>query len=476
MADPRGFMKFSREGAKLRAPGERQKDFSEAYLPMAGPQLKAQATRCMTCGVPFCHQGCPLGNPIPEFNDLVQQERWHEAYLELSRTNPFPEFTGKVCPAPCEDACVLAYNDKPVTIKSIELAVIERAFEEGWVTPPKPTNKTNWRVAVVGSGPAGLAAATSLCESGHSVTVFEKSDRLGGLLRYGVPDYKMQKAYIDRRIENLVSAGVEFHVNCEIGRDRTIHELQSTFDAVILCVGALKARDLVIPGRELDGVRLAMDYLTAQNMATAGDPLPDHFNAAGKNVVILGGGDTGADCYGTTIRQGAKSVVQLNHYPNQGEYSPLREWPNYEGFKHSFVYDEGGTREWGVQAVAFKGDGKVEGVEMYKVWLQGRLRVPVPNSLRVVPAEMVLLAIGFEGSELGVLGMGSDGATLSTGKDYQTDTAGVFAAGDARRGASLIVWAIAEGLNCARAVDRYLQGSSRLHQSYAEVAWRGLGR
>lgn len=475
MSDPRGFLNYSRSKAPYRPIKERIKDFSEALLPMAQDQIKVQATRCMNCGVPFCHQGCPLGNPIPEFNDLVQQGRWREAYEELSRTNPFPEFTGKVCPAPCEDACVLAATDKAVTIKSVELAIIEEAFRQGWVKPPLPVRESGFRVAVVGSGPAGLAAAHQLRSVGHGVTVFERSDRLGGLLRYGVPDYKMDKTLIDRRIDLLAEAGVEFKTEVNVGTDPTLSQLRAEFDSVILCIGALAARDLEIPGRHLDGVHFAMDYLTAQNQACAGDPLPDKFNAAGKNVVILGGGDTGADCYGTAIRQGAKAVYQLIHYPEpDAENSP--EWPKSELLKSSFVHEEGGERLYNAQAVAFKGEGRVESVDVYQVWITGRLKVPVPNSVKEVPADLVLLAIGFEGAELAGLGVGSDGGRLSPERGYETRIPGVFSAGDVRKGASLIVWAIADGLNAAKAVDRSLTGESGLWESYSEPTWSGLAR
>ncbi len=475
MSDPRGFLVYSRSGASYRPVKERILDFKEAQLPMAQDQVKVQATRCMNCGVPFCHQGCPLGNPIPEFNDLVQQGRWQEAYEELSRTNPFPEFTGKVCPAPCEDACVLAANDKAVTIKSVELAVIEEAFRKGWVLPPSPKAETGFHVAVIGSGPAGLAAAHQLRSVGHRVTLFERSDRLGGLLRYGVPDYKMDKSLVDRRIALLAAAGVEFRTKVNVGKDPSLSDLRAQFDAVILCVGALSARSLEIPGRELAGVHFAMDYLTAQNQACAGDPLPTQFNAAGKNVVILGGGDTGADCYGTAIRQGAKKVYQLIHYP-EPETERSLEWPKSEMLKSSFVHDEGGERLYNAQAVAFKGEGKVESVDVYQVWITGRLKVPVPNSVKEIPADLVLLAIGFEGAELAGLGMGADGGRLVPARGYETNIPGVFSAGDVRKGASLIVWAIADGLNAAKAVDRSLRGESGLWESYSQPAWSGLAR
>ena len=407
---------------------ERTSDFREAYLPLTEQTLQDQARRCMSCGVPFCHEGCPLGNPIPEFNDLVQQGRWREAYRELSRTNPFPEFTGKACPAPCEDACVLTIIDRAVTIKNIELAVIEHAFSAGWVRPIEPTTETGKTVAVVGSGPAGICHAHALRLAGHSVIVYERSDRIGGLIRYGVPDYKMDKKLIDRRIGVLEQSGIRFVTECEIGRDLPMETLAEQFDAVAICVGALKARDLAIPGREREGVRLAMDYLTNQNRIVAGDEGDPSLDAQGKNVVILGGGDTGADCFGTAIRQDASSVTQLNHYPEPGEFAPGDSWPFTDPRKHAFVYDEGGEREWGIQAVAITDAG----VETIDVWRQGRLRVPIPNTVKTIPADLVLIAIGFEGAELSGIGLGGDGG-LATAGGLPDPIRGIFAAGDVRR-------------------------------------------
>lgn len=472
MPDPRGFLKIDRVKLPLRPLPQRITDFAEAYIPLEEGEVRQQAQRCMNCGVPFCHEGCPLGNPIPEFNDLVQQSRWQEAYVELGRTNPFPEFTGKVCPAPCEDACVLALIDKPVTIKNVELAVIEHAFGEGWVQPIQPLVESGRSVAVVGSGPAGLATAHALRRAGHAVIVYERSDRIGGLIRYGVPDYKMEKSLIDRRVQVLERSGVRFVTECEIGRDMSLEDLTAQFDAVAICVGALKARDIDVPGRERDHVHLAMDFLTNQNRIVQGDVGEPRLSAEGKNVVILGGGDTGADCFGTAIRQEALTVTQLNHYPEPGEFQPGQTWPYNDPRKHAFVYDEGGEREWGIQAVAFTDAG----VETIDVWRQGRLRVPIPNTVRTVPADMILLAIGFEGAELSGIGLGSDGDLVTAGLDYQTSERGVFAAGDVRKGPSLIVWAIAEGLNCAAAIDRYLTGSTDLHRSYKSNQWAGMGR
>ncbi|MES1147307.1 MAG: glutamate synthase subunit beta, partial [bacterium] len=377
---------------------------------------------------------------------------------------------------PCEDGCVLSLIDKAVTIKNVELAVIEKAFEEGWVKASPADRNTGRNVAVVGSGPAGLACAHSLRDAGHALTVYERSDRVGGLVRYGVPDYKMEKRLIDRRVAVMEQSGVKFVTGCHVGKDVSMEDLRAKHDAVAVCIGSLQARDLTLPGRELPGVTMAMDYLTAQNRACAGDPMSVPLDAKGKNVVILGGGDTGADCFGTAIRQGATSVVQLNHYPEPDIFAPSQVWPLTDSTKHAFVYDEGGVREWGVQAVAFRGSERVEGVEMYQVKIQGRLRVPIPNSLRTVPADLVLLAIGFEGAELSGIGLGTDGEVLKVGADYQTSTRGVFAAGDVRRGASLIVWAIAEGLNCAASIDRFLTGESRPHRSFAATEWAGLGR
>ncbi|CAN5467730.1 glutamate synthase subunit beta [soil metagenome] len=469
MSDPRGFLKHSRVKLPMRPLTQRTADFSEAYVPLSTDVLATQAQRCMNCGVPFCHEACPLGNPIPEFNDMVQQGRWREAYAELTRTNPFPEFTGKICPAPCEDACVLSIIDKPVTIKNVELAVIDHAFEQGWVKPSSADLKSGRNVAIVGSGPAGLACAQSLRKRGHGVTVFERSDRLGGLIRYGVPDYKMDKALIDRRVDVLRDSGVEFVTNFEV---KSTEDLLESFDAVALCVGALKARELDLPGEGSGQIHLAMAFLTAQNRACAGDPIDAYLDARGKDVVILGGGDTGADCFGTAIRQGAKSVTQLNHYPEPGDFSVGASWPYADESKHGFVYDEGGKREWAVQAVAISDAG----LELCQVWRQGRLRVPIPNSIRTIPADLVLIAIGFEGAELSGLGLGSDGGLLASGPDYQTSRRGVFVAGDVRKGPSLVVWAIAEGLNCAASIDRFLTGSTSLHRSYRNNQWAGLGR
>lgn len=440
---------------------ERIKDWSEVYVPMGLEPLKMQASRCMNCGVPFCSNGCPLGNLIPDWNGLVHEDQWEAAYRQLERTNPFPEFTGKLCPAPCEDACVLGINDSAVTIKSIEMAIIDRAFEDGWVKPASPLVSTGYRVAVIGSGPCGLSIASQLRRAGHEVEVFEKSDRLGGLIRYGVPDYKMAKSYIDRRIELLEAMGIEFHVSAGISSPAALRELKSRFDAVALCVGAEHARELEIPGRELAGIHLAMRYLTAANRACQGEPLPDELNAHGRRVVILGGGDTGADCYGTALRQGAASVAQFDNITLDEKAKFDAPWPRPKRGKHSPVHDEGGTQEWSVQPVGFEGaNGQLTGLRTYDVRLEKGMRVPVPDSGRLVEADMVLLAIGFLGSNLDQL----DVKTVSRRK-YATNIPGVFVAGDARRGPSLIVWAIAEGRDVAHEIDRNLMGVSRLKKS-----------
>lgn len=467
MPDPRGFLKHPRSDRPYRDPVERIRDFGVLNLPMAKSQLNEQASRCMGCGVPFCHSYCPLGNLIPDWNDLVRQERWREAYSALAVTNNFPEFTGMLCPAPCEDSCVLAINDKAVTIKSIEMEIIDRAFAEGWVVPEPPAHETGKRVAVVGSGPAGLAAAQQLRRVGHQVTVFERWDRLGGLIRYGVPDYKMAKELIDRRIDQLEAEGIEFQTGVAVGADGiSLDELRAKFDAVALCTGALAPRDLKAKGRELKGIHFAMDYLTAQNRCCAGDGAPpEEFDARGKHVVILGGGDTGADCYGTALRQGAASVTQFDVYPDPAGSKP--DWPHplVKG-KSSPVHAEGGERLWSIQTTSFEGDeGRVQQIRSWKVSMQRGVRMPTPVTDELRPADMVLLAIGYEGTE--PLQPWFSGSRIDTNHRFETEFPGVFASGDSRRGASLIVWAIAEGRTMAHEIDRALMGVSFLPKSFA---------
>lgn len=463
MADPKGFLKVGRLDHAARPIEERVKDWRELYLPVKQAELTKQASRCMNCGVPFCSNGCPLGNLVPDWNDLVYKDRWHEAYLRLDRTNPFPEFTGKLCPAPCEDACVLTINDAAVTIKSVEISIIERAFKEGWVKPGTPAAVTGKRVAIVGSGPAGLAAAVQLRRAGHETVVFERSDRVGGLIRYGVPDYKMAKEMVDRRVALLEEEGIEFRTGIAVGDSLPLSDLQRDFDAVALCVGAGKPRDLAIPGRELAGIHLAMEFLTAQNKACKGEPLPAELHAQGKRVVILGGGDTGADCFGVAIRQGAASVTQFDHLPAPDRFSHNVTWPESRRTKHSAVYDEGGQRAWSTRTVSFEGEaGVVRVLRTYKVRLAGGMSIPVPSSEELVEADLVLIAIGFLGPDFSASGLSK---LYSEGR-YETNLRGVFAAGDARRGPSLIVHAIAEGRNVAHEIDRYLMGRTSLAKSF----------
>ncbi|MEV6606461.1 glutamate synthase subunit beta [Kutzneria sp. NPDC051319] len=487
MADPNGFLKFTRGDAPKRPAGERINDWDEVYArqPAAerDQQVRTQAGRCMDCGIPFCHSGtagCPLGNLIPEWNDLVRRGDWSQAGDRLHATNNFPEFTGRLCPAPCEAACVL--NATPaaggaVAIKRVEQTIADVSWESGLVPPRQAAVTSGKRVAVVGSGPAGLAAAQQLTRAGHDVTVYERDDRLGGLLRYGIPEFKMEKKVLDRRLAQLRAEGTRFVTSCEVGVDLTVEQLRSSYDAVVLAVGALRGRDAPeIPGRSLSGVHMAMEHLVPANRACEGDG-PTSVDAAGKHVVIIGGGDTAADCLGTAHRQGAASVVQLDQYPEPPStqdfaVSPWPTWPllirNYP------AHDEGGSRKFSVAVQRFVGDedGHVRSIELRQVRVgrdaDGRRVVePVSDEVEVIPADMVLLAIGFEGVEhmplLDGLGIPLSGrGTLSVDSAWQTSTPGVFACGDAHRGASLVVWAIAEGRSVANAVDSFLTGSSEL--------------
>ncbi|GAA3435795.1 glutamate synthase subunit beta [Kutzneria kofuensis] len=487
MADPTGFLKFARGEAPKRPAAERVHDWDEVYVRQPAAereqQVRTQASRCMDCGIPFCHSGtagCPLGNLIPEWNDLVRRGDWTQAGDRLHATNNFPEFTGRLCPAPCESACVLSATPEaggPVTIKRVEQTIADVSWESGLVPPRQAAVASGKRVAVVGSGPAGLAAAQQLTRAGHDVTVYERDDRLGGLLRYGIPEFKMEKKVLDRRLAQLRAEGTRFVTSCEVGVDLTVEQLRSSYDAVVLAVGALRGRDAPeIPGRSLTGVHLAMEHLVPANRACEGDG-PTPIDAAGKHVVIIGGGDTAADCLGTAHRQGASSVVQLDQYPEPPStqdfsVSPWPTWPlvirNYP------AHDEGGTRKFAVAVQRFVGDadGHVRSIELRQVRVtrdaSGRRVVePVSDEVEVIPADMVLLAIGFEGVEhmplLDGLGLTLSGrGTLSVGSDWQTPTPGVFACGDAHRGASLVVWAIAEGRSVANAVDSFLTGSSEL--------------
>jgi glutamate synthase (NADPH/NADH) small chain len=472
-----GFLEIKRETPKRRPVDERVHDWQEVYLPFEGDKLKKQGARCMDCGIPFCHQGCPLGNLIPDWNDLVYRDRWREAIDRLHATNNFPEFTGRLCPAPCEGSCVLGINDDPVTIKQIEVGIIEHAFDEGWVVPDVPAVQTGKKVAVVGSGPAGLAAAEQLARAGHAVTVFEKADRVGGLLRYGIPEFKMEKRFLDRRLRLMEAAGIEFRTNVHVGATLSVEALRASFDAVVLAGGAEAPRNLEIPGRELSGIHFAMDYLTLQNRRSEGDTVPDSefISAAGKHVVIIGGGDTGADCLGTVHRQGARSVTQFEILPRppderDAERNPWPLWPNI--FRVSSAHEEGGEREYSVNTTHFSGaDGRVTTLHAARVEAVtegGRTNFRnVPGTEYSMEADLVLLAMGFIGprregllTDLGV--RLTDRGNVWRDKNWMTSVPGVFAAGDVQRGQSLIVWAIAEGRSAARGVDLYLMGSSDL--------------
>ena len=483
MGKPTGFIEIHRKKHPTRPVVERIHDWREVYLPYPAGELEAQGARCMDCGIPFCHQGCPLGNLIPDWNDLVYRDRWQAAIERLHATNNFPEFTGKLCPAPCEGACVLGINEDPVTIKSVEASIIDRAWNEGWVTPRPPTSHTWKKVAIVGSGPAGLAAADQLNRAGHSVTVFEKSDRIGGLLRYGIPEFKMEKRFLDRRLAVMEAEGVVFRAGINVGVDVPADRLRADYDAVLLAGGAGQPRDLPVPGRELRGIHFAMDYLTLQNRRCEGDDIPDDrfITARDKHVVIIGGGDTGADCLGTAHRQGARLVHQLELLPmpplERAADNPWPQWPNI--FRVSTAHEEGGERVYSVSTERFSGsNGEVRALHAAKVEMvkrdpsaapgAGSVRfAPVPDSAFEIKAELVLLAMGFVGPEKSAL-LRDLGVTMTdrgnVGRDqtWMTNVPGVFTAGDMQRGQSLIVWAIAEGRSAARAIDAYLMGVSQL--------------
>ncbi len=476
MAKPTGFLDVGREKQPYRPVENRLRDWSQVMQPWEGKALNQQASRCMDCGIPFCHQGCPLGNLIPDWNDLVYRDRWQEAIERLHATNNFPEFTGSLCPAPCEGACVLGINDNPVTIKAVELAIIDRAFAEGWVKPLPPQTETGKKVAVIGSGPAGLAAAQQLRRAGHAVTVFERDDRLGGLLRYGIPEFKMEKNVLDRRLEQLRAEGVSFRTSANVGVDIDAAALRAEFDAILLAGGATAPRDLPLPGRELRGVHFAMDYLTRQNRRLEGDTLPEEpeFNAHGKNVVIIGGGDTGADCLGTAHRQLAKHIEQLEIMPKppatRGGDNPWPEWPRI--YRTASAHEEGGERVYAVSTKRFidDGTGAVRAVEIVNVETKsenGRLTfAEVPGSERELPCELALLAMGFVAPERPALDQLkvklTDRGNVWRDKQWMTSEPGVFTAGDMQRGQSLIVWAIAEGRSAAASIDRFLMGQTDL--------------
>ena len=473
MAKPTGFIEFGRETPQRRPVPERVHDWLEVYEDFPTAALNQQAARCMDCGIPFCHSGCPLGNIIPDWNDLVHRGKWHEAIGRLHATNNFPEFTGRLCPAPCEAACVLGINSDPVTIKQVELTIIEHAFREGWIVPEPPSVRTGKRVAVIGSGPAGLAAAQQLARAGHEVTVFERDDRIGGLMRYGIPDFKMQKEFLDRRLKQMEAEGVIFRPSTNIGGDVDARELMREFDALCLAGGATQARDLDVPGRELDGVHFAMEYLTPQNRRLAGDEVP-LISAQGKRVVILGGGDTGADCLGTAIRQRAAEVLQYELLPRPAESRPAENpwptWPNI--YRVSSAHEEGGVRDYSILTKSLSGTNgalkQLHAVRVEFVPENGRqVMREVPGSEFSVDCELLLLAMGFVGPErdgmIEQLGVElTERGNVKADADCMTSVPGVFTAGDMTRGQSLIVWAIAEGRTAARGIDAYLMGESAL--------------
>jgi len=477
MGKPTGFIEVHRKKHPTRPVAERVKDWREVYLPYPTGVLEAQGGRCMDCGIPFCHQGCPLGNLIPDWNDLIYRDRWEAAIERLHATNNFPEFTGKLCPAPCEGSCVLGINDDPVTIKSVEAAIIDRAWDEGWVTPRPPTTRTWKKVAIIGSGPAGLAAADQLNRAGHSVTVFEKSDRIGGLLRYGIPEFKMEKRHLDRRLAVMEIEGVVFRAGINVGVDVPAHRLREDYDAVLLAGGAGQPRDLPVPGRDLQGVHYAMDFLTLQNKRCEGDQILDSefITAQGKHVIIIGGGDTGADCLGTAHRQAALSVHQLELLPqppkDRAADNPWPLWPQI--FRVSTAHEEGGERLYAVSTERFSGDASghvraLHAVNVDMVKKDGRMVFErVAGSEFEIPADLVLLAMGFTGPEksalLTDLGVAlTDRGNVARDARWMTNVPGVFAAGDMQRGQSLIVWAIADGRSAARAIDQHLMGESQL--------------
>jgi glutamate synthase (NADPH/NADH) small chain len=478
MGKPTGFLEIKRHDPAYAPVEQRIRHYKEFTLPLSDAEMSGQGARCMDCGIPFCQTGCPVNNIIPDWNDLVYRNRWHEAIEVLHSTNNFPEFTGRICPAPCEAACTLNINNDPVTIKNIEHAIIDKAWDAGWVKPQPATRQTGKKVAVVGSGPAGLAAAQQLARAGHAVVVFEKNDRLGGLLRYGIPDFKLEKWVIDRRLEQLAVEGVEFRINQHVGVNLPAKQLLDEFDAVVLTGGSEHARDLNVPGRELKGVHFAMEFLPQQNKRVAGDVVPasEGLTAKGKHVVVIGGGDTGSDCIGTSIRQGAKSIVQLELMPKPpAQENKALTWPNWPlKLRTSSSQEEGAKRDWAVATKAFLGnDGRVTTLRAVRLeWKKdanGVLKMQqMPDSEFDLKADLVLLAMGYihpvhEGmlKDLGVL-LDARGNVQADENRYQTSVPKVFAAGDMRRGQSLVVWAIREGRQAARAVDEFLMGSSDL--------------
>lgn len=460
-----GFKEYTRETPTRRPVTERVKDYFEVYQPFPEDRVRTQAARCMDCGIPFCHTGCPVNNIIPDWNDLAYRDEWKEAIRVLHSTNNFPEFTGRICPAPCEAACVLGINEPPVAIKLIEKSIVEHAWKEGWIKPEPPERQTGKRVAIVGSGPAGLAAAQQLAREGHLVTVFEKADRIGGLLRYGIPDFKMEKSVLDRRLEQIAAEGVVFRVNAHIGGNVPVGDLRKEFDAILLAGGAESPRDLRVPGRELKGIHFAMDFLPQQNKKIAGDQVRDQILATGKRVVIIGGGDTGADCLGTCHRQGAMSVLQFEIMPmppqERHSSTPWPLWPLQ--LRTESAHEEGGTRDWAAATTKFTGDENSNVRELHgvRVGLPPNFE-PIPGTEFAIETDFVLLAMGFTGpvkqgmiEQLGV-DLDTRGNVAAKG-NYASSVPGVFSAGDMRRGQSLVVWAIAEGRSAAKAISEYLR-------------------
>jgi glutamate synthase (NADPH/NADH) small chain len=491
VGDVKGFMKHGRKHHSNEPPAERLKHYNEFLVVLSEEEVRTQGARCMDCGIPFCHTGCPLGNIIPDWNDLVYRGRWEEALARLHSTNNFPEFTGRVCPAPCESACVLGIHEDPVAIKEIEMTIADRGFDEGWIQPEPPSERTGKRVAVVGSGPAGLAAAQQLNRAGHSVTVFERADRPGGLLMYGIPDFKLAKDKVWRRVKQMEAEGVTFRCNANVGGNVPTSELKDNFDAILLCGGSTAPRDLPIPGRQFKGVHFAMEFLPQQNKRNQGDSIPEERGgifATGKDVIIIGGGDTGSDCTGTSNRHGARSVTQfellpqppdLGYFPRAKDRPTNSPWPYWTMMlRTSTSHEEGCDRHFSILTKEFKSDaaGNVSGlvtctIEWYQENGQQKFR-EVPGTEREFPCQLVLLAMGFLGPEkkgpIADLGLELDPrGNVKAGADYKTSVDGVFAAGDLRRGQSLVVWAIHEGREAARSVDKYLMGVTHLPSTHA---------